>query len=185
MSKGSPSPFPDSDWPRPSRPPARPPADWLRAAGRRRRPGAAGRPGPSGGRWGRDRRLLRALPSRRLESWSAGQARGARRERDCPALAMKSLKSRLRRQDAPGPLLSGAATSAVSAAARARPGLPALPSESPPGSEARSSLGVPSARPPRRPGASSSHRPGLRVGPETLGTLPTRRAPSRCSPPGL
>lgn len=47
---------------------------------------------------------------------------------------MKSLKSRLRRQDAPGPTSSGAAAaaSAVSPAARARPGsLRSLPAESP------------------------------------------------------
>lgn len=45
-------------------------------------------------------------------------------------MAMKSLKSRLRRQDVPGSASSGgaAAASAVSPAARARSGLPALPS---------------------------------------------------------
>lgn len=75
---------------------------------------------------------------------------------------MKSLKSRLRRQDAPGSASSGAAAaaaaSAVSPAARARSGLPALPSRGAlSGSEARARLRrprrlLPPAGAPRWPG---------------------------------
>lgn len=99
---------------------------------------------------------------------------------------MKSLKSRLRRQDAPGPTSSGAAAaaSAVSPAARARPGsLRSLPAESPsarkrallpwllsaPGSAA-------AATPPPSLG------PGLRVCMETLGTLPSAASGPRGTP---
>lgn len=89
---------------------------------------------------------------------------------------MKSLKSRLRRQDAPGSSSSGAATSAVSPAARARPGLPALLPRTLPG--CRSALLPRLARSAPRsvgPGDSASLGLGLRVGPETLGTLSTYR----------
>ena len=89
---------------------------------------------------------------------------------------MKSLKSRLRRQDAPGPAPSGAAAaaavSAVSSVASARPERPALPSREP---QSLSLLGFPSVSRWVGPGDSSSRlRPGLRVGPETPGDPPRR-----------
>lgn len=86
---------------------------------------------------------------------------------------MKSLKSRLRRQDATGSASSGpAAASAVSPAARARSSLCALPSRGVlSGLEARArSLAFFQRSPLRQPQRLLSLR-GLCVGPETLRTL--------------
>lgn len=88
---------------------------------------------------------------------------------------MKSLKSRLRRQDAPGPTSSGAAAAAGAAASGVSPGLSALPCR---GVFLCSEARAPSLTFPQRAGLggrgdSSSLRPGLRVGMETLGTLPS------------
>lgn len=135
--------------------------DWLPGWGQ---PQALSRRPPGAARWqvGLLSPVLppappRALVVSRLQGSRAGQARRTRWERDCPELAMKSLKSRLRRQDAPGSASSGAAAAtAVSPAARARSGLFALPSRGALSClEARArSLAFPQRAPLRQPGDS-------------------------------
>ena len=88
---------------------------------------------------------------------------------------MKSLKSRLRRQDASGPAPSGATApaSAVSPAARGRPGLPALPSREP---RSPSLFGFAS----QRPAGSASATPPPSSG---QGSASARRPWGPCPPP--
>lgn len=103
----------------------------------RRGPGADCRQEPPGGRWGWDspcrRRLLSELADGRLLRFARGSGAPRSAGAALSGRDMKSLKSRLKRQDAPGPTPSGAVApaSAVSPAARALPGLPVLPSREP------------------------------------------------------